>query len=287
MKRILLTLAVTGVFWGQPAATQFEAASVKSSADTTPGPARGFGRWSGGPGTTSPGQFTAVGISLKNILLRDAYQLQDFQYQALPWMDNEIYDIVAKVPPGITTEQFHVMLQNLLIERFKIESHHEPRSRTSGELVVAKGGSKLTPSKFDPNAPMEAGTPHLMRDPDGIPSLPADSGPRPLMIVPVTTRPEIAMVTNRSTIANLVRLLSGNLHLPIVDKTGLQGEFAFTLHFKPEGMASRTADSAAAELGPPNVYDALQGQLGLKLETHKENIDVLVIDKAEKAPIEN
>jgi uncharacterized protein (TIGR03435 family) len=107
------------------------------------------------------------------------------------------------------------------------------------------------------------------------------------MIVPVTTRPEIAMVTNRSTIANLVRLLSGNLHLPIVDKTGLQGEFAFTLHFKPEGMASRTADSAAAELGPPNVYDALQGQLGLKLETHKENIDVLVIDKAEKAPIEN
>ena len=75
--------AGVGLGWrpGRPgsAPTHFEVASIKVSSDETPAPARGFGRVSGGPGTTSPGQFTAIGISLNNILLRDAFNLEEFQ----------------------------------------------------------------------------------------------------------------------------------------------------------------------------------------------------------------
>src|ERR1700735_2115201 len=97
--------AVVFALWGQSAdvPAQFEVASVKvstASQDSLPVQFRGFGRQTGGPGSTTPGQYAATGISLKNILFRRAFPLNEYQYVAPSWMDKEIYDITVKVPPG-------------------------------------------------------------------------------------------------------------------------------------------------------------------------------------------
>src|SRR5580658_4177937 len=98
MKRptVLQAGALFAVVCALSGQTEFEVASVKvstASQDSLPVAFRGFGRQSGGPGSTTPGQYTAVGISLKNILFRRAFPLNEYQYVAPSWMDKEIYDI--------------------------------------------------------------------------------------------------------------------------------------------------------------------------------------------------
>ena len=270
--------------------THFEVASVKISttSDNLPGPAHGFGRQSGGPGTTTPGQYTATGISLKYLLFLTAYQFVEYQYVAPSWMDNVLVDVAAKAPPGITRDQFQVMLQNLLIERFGIEFHHEQREHNSADLVIAKGGLKMQRSKFDENAPPNpgpgpGGTIHLDYNSEGFPVIPAAAGPTTFG---TSVNRQTVFVTNRCTVKQLVDTLTRNLHLPIVDKTGLTGAFAFLLHFAPEGASAPPGTTEALDAAP-TPFDALQSQLGLKLELHKAPVDVLVVDKAEKTPIEN
>lgn len=282
------------------APARFEVASVKVAQpqdDKTPAAFRGFGRESGGPGTTTPGQFTATAISLKNILLRDAYRLNEYQYVAPAWMDKEIYDVVAKVPPGITRDQFRVMLQNLLIERFKIELHHEQRDTTVYDMVIAKGGLKMKPSKFDDSVPFQApGALHLEYDADGFPKIPDSSGPIGLGM---GMKGQTVFLTNRGSIKQLIDNLSLNFKIPIEDKTGLPGNFAYMVHYQPASASASAAAGAAAGNSEsalsavmntevaPTMFEALPNQLGLKLEPRKGKIDVLVIDKAEKTPIEN
>ena len=282
--------------------THFEVASVKVSTatDNLPPQIHGFGRQSGGPGSTTPGQFTATGISLKNLLFRDAYQFKEYQYVALPWMEKETYDVVAKVPPDISRDQFRVMLQNLLIERFQIEFHHEQRDATTYDLVVAKGGLKMKPSKFAPDTPLapgpgRGGSIHMDRDADGFLKIPDDAGP---MSFATGMNFQAVMITNKGSIKQLIEYLSRNLNLQITDKTGLSGDFAYLLHYAPNNatMPARAGSAAlpndAAGSGAdvdvaPTIFGALQSQLGLKLDPHKSPIDVLVVDKAEKTPIEN
>jgi len=282
--------AIVFGLWGQP---QFEVASVKvstASQDSLPIQFRGFGRQSGGPGSTTPGQYTATGISLKNILFRRAFPLNEYQYVAPSWMDKEVYDIAVKAPPGITQDQFSVMLQNLLIQRFKIELHHEQREHASYDMVLAKGGSRMKPSKFDETVPLDAGpgsgSLKLEHDADGFPSIPDAAGPMTLF---TARNGQTVVVTNRFTVQQLIDYLALNLNIPIFDKTGLKGGFAYMLHYERPGIAAVSADAGASPAMnvTPTLFDALQSQLGLKLEPHKAMIDVLVIDKAEKKPIEN
>ena len=275
----------------------FEVASVKPS-EAPEGPIPGFGRAIGGPGSNSPGQFTSTGMSLRRLLFQIAYNFKDYQYAAPAWMDKERYDVVAKVPPGITRDQFRVMLQNLLIDRFKITSHHEQREVTMYDLVVVKGGPKMKPSTVDPKAalagPGPGGSLHLERDADGFPAIPAGSGP---MTLGTGANGQSVLVTNKSSMEQLVDQLSSNLNQPVIDKTELKGDWAFLLHYAAAGSAPNRNWTAASSDAPgvspldidvaPTLFTALQSQLGLKLEQRKGPVDVLVIDYAEKTPIEN
>ena len=208
----------------------FEVASVKPS-EAPEGPIPGFGRAIGGPGSNSPGQFTSTGMSLRRLLFQIAYNFKDYQYAAPAWMDKERYDVVAKVPPGITRDQFRVMLQNLLIDRFKITSHHEQREVTMYDLVVVKGGPKMKPSTVDPKAALAApgpgGSLHLERDAGGFPAIPAGSGP---MTLGTAANRQSVLVTNKYSMEQLVDQLSRNLNQPVIDKTELKatGPFCFT-----------------------------------------------------------
>ena len=106
--------------------TTFEVASVKPAEPSAMGMIRVQMR--GGPGTPDPGQLTYTNVSLKNVLT-NAYGVKGYQINGPKWLDSERFDITAKIPKGATKEQFKLMLQNLLAERFKLTLHHETKEQ--------------------------------------------------------------------------------------------------------------------------------------------------------------
>jgi uncharacterized protein (TIGR03435 family) len=79
-----------------------------------------------------------------------------------------------------------------------------------------------------------------------------------------------------------------NLGLPVIDQTGLDGAYTFTLKWTPERLPNATEDPKKPDLdAPPSIFEALQEQLGLKLEKRKAPLEVLVVDRAERVPTEN
>jgi len=120
----------------------------------------------GGPGTSDPGQFSFSSATLQDILYT-AYGLEDVQQiSGRSWLGEEKYDFICKIPPGTTEQQFQLMLQNLLAERFKMTLHHQTKDFPVYELVTDKNGAKLKESTEDSLAKPTAAK-------DGFPSLPA------------------------------------------------------------------------------------------------------------------
>lgn len=121
----------------EPQRNEFEVASVKPS----PPPVGGMlmVRMSGGPGRPDPTLFTCENCSLSN-LITIAYGIQHYQLSGVDWLQASMFDVNAKVPKGATQDQFKLMLQSLLADRFKLAVHHESKDLPVYELVVAKGG---------------------------------------------------------------------------------------------------------------------------------------------------
>ena len=107
----------------------------------------------GGPGTSDPGRFTAPTTTMLGLLFKayDVGQGQVLGNAVQPRVGANIYSVTATMPPDTTKEQFQMMLQNLLIDRFHLEAHHETRTFPAYELVVDKGGSKLKDVTVQPD----------------------------------------------------------------------------------------------------------------------------------------
>ena len=272
----------------------FEAASVRTAPPDRPGGVP----VAGGPGTKDPGLFTGSGIPLLPLVMQ-AYDLKfRFQLAWLPWMETERYSIRAKVPPGTSKDQFRVMLQNLLVERFALKVHRETRNMSGYWLVVAKGGPKLTPSAPPPPVqpvqaePSPATTlgknglpPGVVIGRSGTPELAPGNTPHELV-----TRAGHFLRARRETAEYLAFRLSRELQRPVSDATGLKGEYDYTLIWSPDHLMARSADSdSGGEPEAPPLFEALERQLGLKLQPVKRSIpvDVLVVDYARKIPTEN
>jgi len=211
---------------------------------------------------TSPGHLLMKDVTVQTCI-KWAYGVQHSQIIAPPWTDSEHFDIDAKADDPVDIPQLKLMLQTLLADRFKLTFHNEKREISAYVITTGKTGVKLAASSGDPN---------------GLPGL----GFRALG----------AMIARNSTIADLAGLLQTVvLDRPVVDQTGLTGKYDFTLNWTPEptqfggrgGQAQPPADDTAA---PPDLFTALQQQLGLKLESTKTSVPVLAIDKVEK-PSEN
>lgn len=216
------------------------------------------------------GRFADNKLTFSNASLGDcikfAYAIvSDAQLVAPDWVKSQDphYDIVAQVPPGATREQVQSMLQTLLAERFKLALHHEQREVPHLELVIAKNGPKIKPSA--PNA-RQGGTTFGGR----------------------INAPQISMAT-------LTMLLSRFERQAILDATGLKGNYEVQLEWTPESIRNLpprpdgqpvmfNGEPADAR---PSLATAIQEQLGLRLESRKSPIDVLVVDRAEKTPSEN
>jgi len=240
----------------QPA---FEAVSVKPS---TPQSVRMF---DGGPGTHDPGMISYSRATL-NDLLTQAFGLDDSeQISGPPWLATERYDVVAKIPKDTTKEQFRMMMRTLLEERFKLTVHHLTKDFPVYELVAAKNGPKLKESGD--------GAPERK---EGFPSLPA--GRPGISVNFMDNRARLA--AHREPLSALAGMLRQTAGRQILDKTGLTGTYDFTLEFSTRGL---TTDDDPL----PSLAEALLQQLGLKLEDRKAPFDVVVVDHAERVPVEN
>ncbi len=256
---------------------EFEVASVK----TAEPPAFGFTvRIRGGPGTDDPELFRCENMSLSN-LVRIAY---NEKRTSMPdWMDTAMFNVDAKVPKGTTRDQFSVMLQNLLVSRFKLAVHHETRDIPTYVLVVAKNGPKFKesgaekPVVEDKDEPTRPPAPEPIRvDKEGYPIF------TPSKAQQVMAGNRARMSDPRMTMAELANSLGAQLHGPVTDATGLTGAYEITLYWTVDTMGA-TADTDSG----PGLLEALAGQLGLRVESKKGPVDFLVVDHAEKFPTEN
>jgi uncharacterized protein (TIGR03435 family) len=234
-------------------------------------------------------------MSLSNIV-SIAFDLRAQQLHAPDWMSDERFDITAKVPEGATRDQFHPMLQSMLVERFGLKFHHEPKEVQGYELVVARGGPKFKGSAPEPPkdaAPADGSRP----GPDGF--FRAAPGADGYPVLPLGV-PGVWIMNNRGRaqwfrigMASLAANLSTHVDKPVKDATGLDGKYDISLYWVIDPMRMTAppplgGDSMpATEVAGPSLLTAVQQQLGLKLEPKKVTIDVVVVDRAEKLPTEN
>jgi uncharacterized protein (TIGR03435 family) len=254
---------------------EFEVASIKPA---PPPDGRGMRVWSrGGPGTDDPGLFTCENYGVSWLIMR-AYKLESYEFSGPDWMEATRFNISAKIPEGTTKEQFQQMLQNLLKDRFKLTFHREKKEMQGFELVVAKNGPKF--KEHVEAAPTEGDAPHpdfKKKDEDGFPVLPP--GRKPMMMGIVGGFSTERFV--EETMAQLTSMLSFRLHGPVMDATGLNGKYDFTLRWIQDGGVP-SADSPG-----PAIQQAIQEQLGLKVQPKKATVDMFVVDHIEKTPTEN
>ena len=277
---MLITVSAVAAAHGQSpdASPQFEVASIKLA--PPPNGMFSMTKFVGGPGTPDPGLFRCENCSLSMLIIR-AYELKDYQLSGPDWMETTRFNISAKLPGGATKEQFRLMQQNLLVERFKLTFRHEKKEVAGYQLVLAKNGPKLkesgpleesqeVPAPRPPSGPPKT-------DSNGYPILPPGRGP--LMLVLANGRATMRSVAE--SMPELAARLSDQLRRPVADATGLMGKYDFVLNWVIEGPGYSGDDTG------PTLFGALQEQLGLKLEPRKLSGDIFVVDHLEKTPSEN
>jgi uncharacterized protein (TIGR03435 family) len=276
MRVILIAFVISAAFAQN---VEFEVASVKPTVNAPfggrfpiSGPtAETFG-FEGGPGSKTPGRIHYSGVSLKMILVR-AYAMRPYQISGPGWMETERYDIDAKYPAETKPEEFRLMLQKLLADRFHLVLHRETREISRYRLVVAKGGAKLSPAQ---------NLPEYKDDEERKAAIEKQAKAN---MEAMMRRPHSGSFRGlrhaSATMAKLAESLSGYVDRPVADYTGLEGAYSFSLEWSPDESAAAGGDSL------PSIFAAVQEQLGLKLEPEKGPVEFLVIERAEKTPMVN
>jgi uncharacterized protein (TIGR03435 family) len=225
----------------------FDAASVKPS---NPGDIGG-----------STFQFTpGGGLKITNGTLRDiietAYSVRDFQILGGPgWLNSRRYDVLAKSAPGSAQNavaETRLKLQMLLAQRFRLTIHRETRDLPEYALVIAKSGAKL----IDGEAPISEQSPAGIR---------AGCG---------------QITGTMASMASLAVYLERQLRRPVVDRTQLSGKYNFQFEWTPDSGPC-PGDSVSSD--GPSIFTAIEEKLGLMLESAKGPVEVIVVDRAEKA----
>jgi uncharacterized protein (TIGR03435 family) len=267
---------------------QFEVASVKAAqlSDNVGFPVG----MRGGPGTGDPTRLVIENFNL-HLLVTEAYHLKGFQVFGLRMQDRQRFYITAKVPEGATKEDLQLMLQNLLAERFKMKVHHETKDLPIYELTIGKDGPRFKESAGEPPkndlATPAPGAAELDKDGDPI----APPGTMRFSLVNGVARFRLNVAGE--SMEKLVTTLSNQLNQPVVDATGLKGQYDFVLFWSRQNLSpaspapSPDGVAVSPEASGPTLIGAVQQQLGLKLESKKGPVEILVIDHYEKVPTEN
>ena len=218
------------------------------------------------------GRYVAINISIRMLIMR-AYRLLEFRLSGEPaWINTERYDIVGLAPGATNSDEITPRLQSLLAERFKLTTHMAKKEVPVYWLMRTGQDGKLGP-KFHKSS---ADCPPL--------------APPPACTMRLTSA---SLVTGGSPMIAFVNALSQLTQRIVVDRTGLTGLFEADLRWTPDGPSVVVpAPPGGPETSPgydsngPSLTTALQEQLGLKLESRKDFVDMLVIDRIER-PTEN
>lgn len=280
----LCLAAICGALAHSAAKPEFEVVSIKPSPDPVPGIPVNVG-CNGGPGSTDPAMWRCTNMDLSNLITM-AYRIMHFQLSAPDWIGRQRFDLTARIPEGTTKEQFSQMQQNMLADRFKLAVHHESREMPKYDLVVAKGGPKLKPSAggAEETAPRGAAPP----DPTP-PKFDKDRYPilKPGLAGTIMMNGRARTFRPNCTMEQFAQTLSGPLGKPVTDATGLAGKYDISLYWVTDALpAGPTAEPPPVDAGP-TLQQAIQDQLGLRLDAKKGPVDFLVVDHAEKLPTEN
>ena len=246
-----LTFAVGCMAQSPPPA--FDAASIRPSAGNTR------------PDTqTSPGSLTIRNQNLM-YLIYWAYDTPPFQISGPAFLKDNRFDVLAKSESGGDEARLRLMLRTLLADRFGLKTHVEHKEMQVYAITLAKGGPKFQESK--------------------------DEGP------PVFDRGGPTTLTaHRVTMKDLALQISEPLNRPVVDETGLKGRYEIKIDvsgYMQGGAGGGEGKGGESKGGEGQVdvmsilFNGLQEQLGVKLESKKENVDMLTIDHIEKTPSEN
>ena len=233
------------------ATARFEAASIKQNKSVENAINNRFG----------PELFSWTNVPLR-VLVEQLYHIKDYQIAEAPgWMNTEKWDVTARSKGATTFPQKDEMAKTLLAERFQLKFHWETRELPVYLLTATRNGPRFA-------APKDDNDPGGMRIGNGL------------------------IRAHKFEIASFANLLSNQLNFPVLDKAELKGIYDFELKWSPvpnEGNFSTRNDAgepAPSDPSGPTIFTALQEQLGLKLESSKGPVQVLVIDHVEK-PSEN
>jgi len=252
---VSLFLLNTWLVFGQTAAAPpaFDVASVKVD---IAGTNEGGGRGGMGRGreiiTPSPAGISMINVSLKSVI-QWAYHVQAVQVSGPGWLDVDRYDVVAKAAGAVSEDKLRQMMQTLLADRFKLAFHRESKEMRAFVVSVAKTGLKMRESTSEGDMDMQ---------PSG----------------------KAGATIQRATVPRLAELLSGPLQAPVVDQTGLTGRYDFTIDLS--NVLDPTTPMGINDVIPIFVQVAQQ-QLGIKIDEKKMPVEMLMVDHAEKIPVEN
>jgi uncharacterized protein (TIGR03435 family) len=197
----------------------------------------------------TPGMVTMRDVTAATCI-KFAYGVQDAQISGPDWLQSNHFDIIAKADQPVPPDQLKLMMRALLTERFKLAFHRQNKELSAYAMTIAKGGAKLKES-----APDEK---------------------------PSRENSAIGTVARAVTMKELADLIAGPLQMPVVDQTGLPGRYDFTLDFTPYLPGGEQVMKVTFDNNNGIIIAAMQGELGLKLESKKETVDVLMIDHVEQ-----
>lgn len=298
-----------------PPAPAFEVASIRAA--TMPTPAQ-IASGQAHLGMDVDAARVDIGSLSLADLIRIAYEVKPYQIQGPDWMSAERFDVAAKLPDGASKEQVPQMLQALLAERFQLKVHRESKEHSVYALVVGKNGPKLKEAAPETDAPADPPPPgrglvigmgqNQMRlsgridDPKGIVISGGPTGNARMTMGPTgAPRLEIASMT----LATFADFLARFVDRPVVDMTELKGSYQMALDLSLQdlmtaartvgvaipmgrggGDAGRQPADVASDPSGGSIFAAVQ-QLGLKLDSRKASIDLIVVDQVQKTPTEN
>jgi uncharacterized protein (TIGR03435 family) len=200
---------------------------------------------------SDPGRLTITDESL-DVLIKLAYGLRDYQYEGPSWLRTTRYDIAATTSAPQPRSTQMKMLRALLEDRFQLKTHVEARTMPVYWLVVGKNGPKLKP--MDTSLPVPFDLYYNIR------LVPAANGSTQFEAV--------------GTLGLLCDFLTRLAERPVLDHTGIDGVFELKLLCGIDGFPGYESS--------PSVFDAVQAQMGLKLEPHPDSVKVTVVDRVEK-----
>jgi bla regulator protein blaR1 len=290
--RVRHLLAAAAIFSGiavfaqaPTASPTFEAATIKPSDPASQG--QYIRRQPGG-------RFSTTNMPVRE-LVRFAYNVQDFQLDGIPaWASSERYDIIAKaegdpppMPPGSEADPMILMFRALLADRFQLKVHRDTREQPVYALTRARAdrlGPRLEPSTLDCQAIITAA--QAVARAGGPPPQPPppDASGRPSCGI----RGGFGMLAgNGFPIAQLVNTLAQVVRRTVVDRTGLTGAWAFDLKFAMDPNQLPGPLPPGVQLPPvdpdsPSIFTAVEEQLGLRLESTRGPVDMVIVDRLER-----